>query len=218
MAIDTATDHIGLSLDDGATVLAERIWPTRRHHTAELAPEVALVLRRCGVGPADLEGVAVAQGPGSYTGLRIGMALAKGLALAHGLHLVGVPTLDIVAMDQKPRGEPMLAVIEAGRGRVAAVWYKWDRQAWIAQSEAIALTWDELLSSLSEPTFLCGEVGGARKDLGRDRRVILARPTDCVRRPSFLAELARARLRQGEPEEPAALAPTYLGDIEGGAA
>ncbi|NIV31010.1 MAG: tRNA (adenosine(37)-N6)-threonylcarbamoyltransferase complex dimerization subunit type 1 TsaB, partial [Anaerolineae bacterium] len=122
---------------------------SRRHHTAELAPEVALTLRACGAGPADLGAIVVAQGPGSYTGLRIGMAMAKGMALAHGLQLVGIPTLEVIARAQAPREEPMLAVIEAGRGRVAAVWYKWDRQDWVAQSEPEALTWEEIIPRFS---------------------------------------------------------------------
>ena len=216
LAIDTATDHIGLSLDDGDEVLAERVWQSKRHHTVELAPEVALMLRDCAVAPSDLKGIAVALGPGSYTGLRIGMAVAKGLALAHGLPMVGVPTLDILAEAQQPAEEPLLAVIKAGRSRVAAVWYKWGRQNWQPQTDPESFTWDELLDKLKNPTLVCGEIGSERKHLQREKNAMVLPPAACLRRPSFLAQIGRRKIEAEGPDDPAALAPTYLGDIEGG--
>ena len=215
LAIDTATDHIGLSLDDGNQVLTERIWRSKRHHTTELAPEVALILRDAGIGPADLNGLAVAIGPGSYTGLRIGLALAKGLALAHGTPLVGVPTLDILAVAQEQAEQPLLAVIQAGRKRIAAVWYKWGRSGWQAQSEPESFTWDQVLGQVREPTVICGELGNERPRLEREKNVLLRSPAACVRRPSYLAEIARNRIADGDEDDPAALAPTYLGELEG---
>jgi len=90
-------------------------------------------MSRVAVEPSALTAVAVAVGPGSYTGLRIGMALAKGLSLSYNLPVVGIPTLDILASPQPPREGPMLAVMQAGRGRVAGGWYKWSRKGWSAR-------------------------------------------------------------------------------------
>lgn len=215
LAIDTATDLIGLSLDDGNQVLAERIWRSARHHTTELAPALALMLRTCDVSPTDLTGLAVAQGPGSYTGLRIGMALAKGMALAHGIELVGVPTLDIIARAQFPRDVPLVAVIGAGRGRVACGWYKWDQSRWQPQSAPANYSWEGVIEALSTPTYVCGEIGEGRGRLRRAKNVILAEPEHCLRRPSYLAAIARERLVDEGSTEPAALAPVYLGDLDG---
>jgi tRNA threonylcarbamoyladenosine biosynthesis protein TsaB len=97
LAIDTATDWVGLALHDGSSVLAEFGWRSRRTQTIELAPAVAQLWARTGVSAGDLSAIAVAIGPGSYTGLRVGLALAKGMALGQNLPLIGVPTLDIVA-------------------------------------------------------------------------------------------------------------------------
>src|SRR3972149_7220835 len=77
LALDTATDTIGLALTDGARILAEEVWLARRHATVELAPETARLLRRTGAREDQLQGIAITIGPGSYTGLRIGFALAK---------------------------------------------------------------------------------------------------------------------------------------------
>jgi tRNA threonylcarbamoyladenosine biosynthesis protein TsaB len=211
LAIDSATKMLGLALHDGSQVLSESIWYTDRHHTVELAPEIALALRRTGVDHASLTTVAVAQGPGSYTGLRIGMALAKGLSMLHNLKLIGVPTLDILASAQPSREEPMLALLQAGRGRVAAVWYKWGRKGWAARKGAFTLTWDELKNELKEATYVCGELGAQGRDvLRREKLAVLAPASACIRRPSVLAELAWQRSKSGKVEDPAKLKPVYL--------
>lgn len=215
LAIDTATMVTGISLDDGRTVLSERVFHSERRQTAELAPTVAQMMRTAGVAADELTAVAVAQGPGSYTGLRIGMALAKGIALAHDLPLVGIPTLDILAAAQPRREEPLLAVLRAGRGRVAAVWYKWGPQGWRADSDPQAMTWDEALDRLQEPTYVCGEISSGAKQLEAHKLVILADAAYCVRRPSILAQLARGVLAEGDAGDPRELTPIYLGDIEG---
>ena len=211
LAIDTATRMTGIALHDGSHVLAESIWLGVDHHTIELAPEVALMLRRVGGTPASLTGLAVAQGPGSYTGLRIGMALAKGLALAHNLPLVGIPTFDILARSQPHRPEPMLVVIQAGRNRIAGMWYKWRHDGWQSQAEAESLTWVDVIERLGERTYISGEIDTqGREALSNEPKAVLAPPAQCVRRPSFLAELAWEQVRSGKISDPAALALIYL--------
>lgn len=214
LAIDTATRMLGLALYDGSEILNESIWFSHNHHTIELAPEVALSFRRAGTSQDELSAVAVAQGPGSYTGLRIGMALAKGLSLAHNLPIVGIPTLDILAHAQPQREEPLLATLQAGRGRVAAVWYKWTRNGWTARKGMKTLAWEELAGELKQTTYICGELDAeAREALKRDSQAVLAPASMCVRRPSVLAELAWQKVRKGKSEDPSKLAPIYLDPI-----
>jgi tRNA threonylcarbamoyladenosine biosynthesis protein TsaB len=211
LAIDTATRMLGLALHDGTRVLSEHTWYGAGYHTVELAPEIALALNQLAVEPSSLTGVAVAVGPGSYNGLRIGLAMAKGLALSHGLALVGVPTLDILAGGQPPREDPMLALIEAGRGRAVGVWYKWTRKGWSARKGALNLRWDEIPAELKQSTYICGELDqNSREVLRNSAFAELAPPALCVRRPSVLAELALEKVRQGKPEDPAKLSPIYF--------
>ena len=119
LAIDTATRIMSLALHDGDTLLAEQSWNTRNRHTVELAPAVLNMLNSLEMSVADLAGLGVSIGPGSYTGLRIGVAFAKGLAAAHRLPLVGVTTLDTLAAAQPHHqsGMGLIAVVQAGRGR-----------------------------------------------------------------------------------------------------
>jgi len=211
LAIDTATKSVGIALHDGNQLMAEHHWISRRYHTMQLAPEIALMLRRAEKTAAGLTALAVAKGPGSFTGLRIGMALAKGLALAHNLRMVGIPTLDIVALSQPQRREPMLALIQAGRNRLAGMWYKWGSTKWEAQGELENFTWDEIIDRLEEDTYLCGEIGAeGRSILKDDPFAIVATPALSVRRPGILAELGWQRLRSGKTDDPSELVPIYL--------
>jgi tRNA threonylcarbamoyladenosine biosynthesis protein TsaB len=211
LALDTATRMIGIALHDGANLLAESLWLGGRRHTVLLGPEVALMLRKVNAQAKDLTAVAVASGPGSYTGLRIGMAFAKGLALSHQLPLVDVATLEVLAQGQSKRSEPMLALIEAGRKRVVGMWYKWGRNGWKALGEAGNYSWDEVIAQLEKKSYICGEISAeARKKLVGLSNARLASPADCVRRPGILAELAWERIRKGKLTDTAEIRPVYI--------
>lgn len=212
LALDTSTRIAGIALYDGAQVLSEWVWTSYDHHTIELAPAVAQVLQRAGVTAGDLTVLAIATGPGSFTGLRIGMALAKGLALARHLPLVGIPTLDVLAAAQPVSVTEMVAVLQAGRGRLACAWYQVVDHAWKGFGEAAVMTADDLSSKLHKPTWICGELSeDERHLLARKRKnAILATPAQSLRRPSFLAELAWQRWQAGQVDDPATLTPTYL--------
>jgi tRNA threonylcarbamoyladenosine biosynthesis protein TsaB len=221
LALDTATRLISIALHDGQSVAAEATWLSGAYHTVELAPQVALLLRRAGVAPGELSGLAVAIGPGSYTGLRIGLGFAKGLALANALPLVGVPTLDILMRAQPPRAERAVALLQAGRGRVSAGPYQWSARGyrWQAAGEVRVLDWPSLAQELAAgttPVFVAGEIDAAGLELLRPLRgrVLLASPAQSLRRAGFLAELGRERLR-GAPDDPSRLAPAYGGQLAG---
>lgn len=212
VAIDTSTQKIGLALYDGIQVLHEATWPSPNHHTVELAPAIESALRGAGLSVDDLTAICVATGPGSFTGLRIGLAVAKGLAFARNIPLIGIPTLDALAAAQPVQDIPMAAVLEAGRSRLAVGWYHSKDGAWRAKKKAEVFTPQELSKRIRKPTLICGELSEeTRKLLGRKRKnALLVSPAQSIRRPGFLAELGWARWQAGEVDDPATLAPTYL--------
>lgn len=216
LAIDSATRWAGLALHDGTAVIAEHGWRCANNHTIELSPAIDAALRRAGLEPADLAAIAVAIGPGSYTGLRVGLALAKGLALANGLPLIGVPTLDIVAASFGRRDEQLVVVAEAGRRRITAAGYAWNGRwqlAWGPEND----TWGELLPKIAEPTLFAGEISAEAAKLIRQAGTPLQveRPSRSVRRAGCLAELGWERLRKGDVDDTAVLAPVYMRDPAG---
>ena len=212
LAVDTSTQWMGLALFDGTQVLGEVVWQTHNHHTIELAPAIDDLFKRCGVSRTALQAIGVALGPGSFTSLRVGLALVKGLALALNLAVVGVPTLDILAASQPVSDLSMAAVLQAGRGRLAVGWYAPVMKTWQPQGEAKVYTLGNLSKQIQKPTLVCGELNAAeRQVLARKRKnVILASPAQSMRRPSYLAELAWQAWQEGRSDEIISLAPIYL--------
>lgn len=212
LAIDTSTQWMGLGLYDGEQILGESIWHTRNHHTVELAPAIQHLMDQTQTTVTELKAVAVALGPGSFTSLRIGLAVGKGMALASHLPLIGIPTLDILAAGQPVVDIPLAAVLQAGRGRLAVGWYQPGNEGWKADGPAIIMTGEELEQKIHHPSLVCGELNSeTRQALGRKwKTVTLASPARCLRRPSYLAELAWNRFQAGDVDDTVTLAPIYL--------
>ena len=212
LAMDTSTRLIGLALYDSDQVISEETWQSRNHHTVELAPAIENLLVRCAVSLSDLKVLAVALGPGSFTSLRIGLALAKGMALGLHLPMVGIPTMDIVAASQPVQDIPLVTVLQVGRGRIATAWYTNQDGEWKLQEEAKITTAVELNECIRKPTIVCGELtAGERHILERKRKnILLSTPAQSSRRPSILAELAWNRWQNGKVDDPVTIAPIYL--------
>src|SRR5262245_64923780 len=92
LAIDTSTLAGGVALVDGGRTVAEYVLDVRLTHSERLMPAIDRVMADAGWGPSDLTGLAVAVGPGSFTGLRVGVSAVKGLALALSIPIAAVPT------------------------------------------------------------------------------------------------------------------------------
>jgi tRNA threonylcarbamoyladenosine biosynthesis protein TsaB len=218
LAIDTATQWTGLALHYGRTIVAESGWRANKTQTMELAPAVNQILRRSGYGVTDLAAIAVAIGPGSYTGLRIGLAFAKGFALANQTKLIGVPTLDIVAAGQAESNGQLVAIAEAGRTRVCAAFYSWQgSKGWQSESMPEITDWDVLLAYIDKPAIFAGEISpeAAKKIKAAGKGFAISSPAGSLRRAGYLAEIGWNRLRRGWTDDPATLAPVYLRDPAG---
>lgn len=210
LAVDTSTTQVGLALYDGAQVIAEYAWRSSRRHTVELAPAIADLLTRCGLAMDDVHALGVALGPGSFTSLRVGLALVKGLALSKRIPLIGIPTLDILARAQPASKHPLICAIQAGRGRFAIGVYKSSRKGWQAQGQARVVSLEALMDEVKSPSILCGEFSAEERQKINVENIQLASPAQSVRRPAVLAELAWARWQAGDLDDEASLAPIYL--------
>ncbi|HSN78709.1 MAG TPA: tRNA (adenosine(37)-N6)-threonylcarbamoyltransferase complex dimerization subunit type 1 TsaB [Anaerolineae bacterium] len=224
LSLDTATRHSGLALYDGQQIVAELNWHSVDAQTTELMPRLEQLMAWCGVQPAHLAAIAVSLGPGSFTGLRVAISLAKGMALAAGLPLLGVPTLDATAYPHLGRDMPICAVVQAGRGRVLWSIYRPCPPAdganavelgdWHGSCTPIALTeHDGLAAAIDRPTRVVGELTPDLRTLLAARvggLAALAGPAVAVRRAGYVAELAWLRWQAGQSDDPAALSPIYL--------
>lgn len=216
LAMDTSTQWVGLALFDGTDIAAEMVWQPSNHHTRELAPAIADLLARCGLQARDLRALGVALGPGSFTSLRIGLAAAKGMALALNVPVIGIPSLDVTAAGQPVTDLPLAAILQAGRGRLAVGWYRARSRRWESQGQPLVMTAEELSTQIQSPTMIAGELTAAERQLlARKRKnALLASPAMSMRRPSILAELAWRRWQSGGLDDVVGLAPIYLHTAE----
>lgn len=223
LAIDTATRLLGLALHDGDNLIAEQTWQTKNRHNTLLAPSINHLFDVCDVSRDDLMAVAVSVGPGSYTGLRIGIALAKGIAATRNLPLVGVSTLDMLAVGQPFQNTRygLLAVVPAGRGRIIAAEYRAKKGRWEATSDPVRDTWAAILTELEGSYYITGEIDAQGREAieearGGELSLTLVDAANRLRRTGFLAQEAWRLLQNSDDPDSdfaaAKLLPFYMSD------
>lgn len=224
LAIDTATRLMSLAVHDGFTVLAEQTRQAAKAHTEMLAPAITQILRDADASMDDITAIAAVVGPGSYTGVRIGVSMAKGLAAARQLPVVGINTLDALAAGQPKFDGALLAVVAAGRGRVITQAYRWNYARWVARGEPRLLKWDELVASIDGRVMLTGEITRKARDICTEAqathpelKISFAPGAYSLRRAGFVAEVAWQQLNEAPPESfnAATLVPVYLNSLDG---
>jgi tRNA threonylcarbamoyladenosine biosynthesis protein TsaB len=125
LGIETATSIASVAIVGADHVLAAQSLPQGGSHARTVLPLIESTLASAGMGLRDLDLIAVSIGPGSFTGLRIGLSVAKGLAMATGLPVVGVPTLEAYAQSAGPRRGLVCPVLDARKGEVYAAAFRW---------------------------------------------------------------------------------------------
>ena len=212
IAIDTSTEWIGLAIYNGVQILAECVWRSKNYHTVELVPALENLITRAQISRDQVSAVAVAIGPGSFTGLRIGVAAAKGVALALNVPLLGIPSLDVLASAQAGLRRPMITLLKVGRGRFAYARYLFKKNKWERQGEIAVGDPKEIAATITSPVFVCGEMSAEdRQILGRKWKTAkLSSASQGLRRPSVLAELAWHALKTGRSAELTNPIPIYV--------
>ncbi len=211
LGVDTSTRAVGIAIYDGSQILCEESWISRRFHTVELAKAVSTNLSRAGLSTGDLDVLGVAIGPGSFTGLRIGLALIKGIAFTNQLPVIGVPTLDITARAVPPMDQMLAAVLQAGRDRLAVGWYQSIDKRWSQEGSVENLTLEELINRIDQPCILTGELSREiRQSVKNNKYITPVDPTLAMRSPKYLAELAWERWQAGDVDDVLSLKPYYL--------
>jgi tRNA threonylcarbamoyladenosine biosynthesis protein TsaB len=206
LAVETSTLAGGVALVDGERLVAEYVLDVSITHSERLLAALDHVLADARWAPRDLEGLAVSIGPGSFTGLRIGVSTVKGLALGLDLPIAAVPTLDAMAATVPWAALPVCPVLEARRGEVYTSLYRHDGDGLRREWDYVALPPEELAARLLEPTLLIGD-GAAAVASPHARRMPAPRR---VPSPACVAVLGRERLRLGDTVGAAELAPLYL--------
>ena len=213
VAIDTSTDIASLALVKDALTLAELTWRSRQNHTVQLLPNLEYLLKLTGFTPADLSGVVVAKGPGSFNGLRVGVSAAKGLAFSLNIPITGVDSLEVEAYQYANTDLPICPIFNAGRNEITTAIFQRRADGWKRLLEDQITTVDKLVLDIKEKTLFCGEylpvVSSQLVSFLGDKAVVVS-PTSDIRRASYLAELGKMKIDNGEIDNAVTLQPIYL--------
>jgi tRNA threonylcarbamoyladenosine biosynthesis protein TsaB len=214
LALDTATEQVSVAIGrDGAVLGAVQLAGGRRH-AEQLAPAIEYLLRETAVHPDQLAAIAVGQGPGLFTGLRVGVTTAKVMAQALRIPVVPIPTLDLVAYPLRHTSRLIVAVLDARRKEVFHAGYH-------AVPGGVQRAWDytvatpaELVAELETCTtgiLLAGDgVARFRAEFAELEHAETAGAEHSTPSVAALVELATARMRREEFEQPWDVHPLYL--------
>ncbi len=206
LAVETSTLAGGAALLDGGLVVGEYTLDISLTHSERLMGAIDRLLTDAGWTVRDLEGLAVSVGPGSFTGLRIGLSTVKGLALALTIPIAAVPTLDAMATLLPFAALPVCPVLDARKREVYASLYRWDGADMRREWNYLALAPADLARRLDEPVIVLGDAAD-QVDSPHARRI---RPPRRGPSPAAVGFLGHSRLATGDTIAPAALVPIYL--------
>ena len=212
LAIDTASAQGGVAWFDGRRV-SLRSWPAERTHTTTLLAEIHHLLDADGLAPRDIAAVAVAIGPGAFTGLRAGIGAAKGFHLAMGVPLIGISTLEAAALPFAVCGASIVASVPAGRERLVWAHYRVENADVVETRQPSNGTMAELASELAaaNPVIVTGEFDSEQFRVLSALEGVLVPPAGLrTRQPASFAELGWRRWLSGRVDDPALLEPIYL--------
>ena len=213
LALDTSTQWASVAVFDGTAVLAEETWQAQRRHAEELFPTIERILSHIGGQFSSIDKVAVATGPGSFTGLRIAIAAAQGLARGSGAALVGVSTLDVLAYPHASSKLRTCPLLPAGRGEFYAALYQERNRKWARRSPFIVGPLVDICRQIGTHTLFVGEIDAEAESTLRDLLgplALFAAPASRMRRAGYLAELGWIEIAERKQQPLGALEPIYV--------
>jgi tRNA threonylcarbamoyladenosine biosynthesis protein TsaB len=209
LGIETSgrTGSVALGTPDG--MLAQHTFPEGARHARDIVPAIARITSQAGVSREDIDGVAVSEGPGSFNGLRIGVACARMLAFALGWRCVGIPSLEVKAWNVEPdRADTVCPVLDARRDRVYGTVFTWDG-AWRDRTGVMCLAPDELAASVPDGALVFGDALHAYPEAFAGDRVRKG-PADLrTGRAEVVVRLGLRRFEAGGAVDPMCLVPKY---------
>jgi tRNA threonylcarbamoyladenosine biosynthesis protein TsaB len=213
LAVNTATPACGVAVVDEEALSAHTVINGRDTHARQLLPLIDQTLTSCRLTVSDLDGFVAVRGPGSFTGLRIGISTVKGLAAACGRPLAGISSLEALAYPFSDCDFPVCALIDARKNQVYACWYQSrDNRLEPLTSEEVLLP-EEAAARFNGPCLFVGT--GAEvyrtiieKTAGGEARFALPFQNDI--RPEAVAHLGMRRLRNNDTDSTDGFTPVYI--------
>jgi len=208
LALETSGTISSIALTRDQQLLVEESFPHGLQHAAALVPMIDSACRNLSIKPSEIEHLYLNIGPGSFTGLRVAVTLAKMLALVHGTKIVTVPSSDVLVWNAPNEALEVVTCLDAKRGHVFGARYRRDGSTWINEEPAHLDRLNEILSRASKPVHVIGE--GIKAHRASIDGVIWTEESTWRCRASIVAKLGAERAMRNEFADPLILAPTYI--------
>ena len=214
LSIETSTMLGGVAIVDGQTgLVAETRLNVKTTHSERLMTVIDHVLEQSEMGLDNIDAFAVAIGPGSFTGLRIGLSTAKGLSYATGKPIVAVPTLEAFAYNFSYCSYPVCLMLDARKREVYAAVFKWEGGAFRRVIEDTSIKAEDLLRKFDQVVLFAGEGAALYKSVITEimkERAVFASPEKMVPSPANVAVLGLSKAVRGEFADALAAVPRYI--------
>ena len=213
LALDTATKVGSVAIMEDDNVLAESTLNADITHSETLLPSINDMLKETALSMTDMDLFALTLGPGSFTGIRIGVSTIKGFAFALNRPVVGVSTLEALAYNFSSSPLKITPILDARRGEVYTATFRWEGDRMLRLSEDRAVPPEKMLEEIDEETLFAGDGLEKYGDMIKSRLGTLAneatKPQGLIR-ASSIATLGLERYEKGETLDIATLTPLYL--------
>lgn len=214
LALDTSGLAASAAVTDNGKLLAESVLNYRLNHSQTIMPLVDAVCKETEAELNTIDYIACTCGPGSFTGLRIGAATAKGLALGLGKKIVPVPTLDALAYNIFGTENIVCPIMDARRSQVYSAFFTWDNGTLVRLSDYMAESIDDIIEKAlafgKKVVFLGDGVAVHKAKLVCHEEFIIAPPSLMVQRASAAADAAEVMVNEGKAVTGADFEITYL--------
>lgn len=211
LAVDTATGSCSVAFFKERRLIAEEVYTAGKTHSRHLMAIIDHILDRCEIAPSDLDGIAVTRGPGTFTGLRIGLSTVKGLAAAIEKPVVGVSSLAALAFPLARTGSPVVAMIDARRGEIYHARFSGGNGSEASGTARVSGP-EEAARTLPDGAVLAGSGAVLYREMWESRRpdVRVAPETAHVIRAASVGMLAMDRFEDGTADPADVLVPEYI--------
>jgi len=213
LGIETSTKTGSVAVLSEDAVVAQYSLNIEVTHSERLMSTVDRVLKDIGIAIADMDGFAVAIGPGSFTGLRIGLAAVKGLAFATGKRVAAVPTLKALAWNLPHAAHPVCPLLDARKNEVYGALYQYEGPRLLTLMSETTIPLAEIANRITGTVLFTGEASRIYRQALEQAfgdRALFAPRTACLPSAAAIAEIGLAMLQKGEQIDPDDLTPLYI--------
>jgi len=212
LGIDTSSKFLNIALSEDKDIIKEESYLLDRKHASWLVPKIKELLRKSRVSINKIDAFIIGLGPGSFTGLRIGVSAIKGFGVASGKPCVGVASIDAIACNAKENDRDIVPIIDAKRGQVYSAIYRRKGGLVVRLSDYLVLPIDKLISSIKSEAVFLGDGLSLYKDniLSADKKASFLEERYWYPGAGDLIKLGFLKVKKAKKTNMNKLAPLYL--------